>query len=126
MRRLLSGLATFAFAMLLAPALPAAEPLFKVTLLGTGSPRPSPDRNGPSTLVEAGGLRLLFDMGRGNTVSLFRAHVPLGSIDAHFITHLHSDHVNGLPDRTSPAGWACRMPTARRPSSSTARRARAR
>jgi ribonuclease Z len=76
----------------------AAETLFKVTLLGTGSPRPSPDRNGPSTLVEAGGLKLVFDMGRGNTVSLFRARVPLGSIDAHFITHLHSDHINGLPD----------------------------
>ena len=76
----------------------AAEPLLKVTLLGTGSPRPAPDRNGPSTLVEAGGLKLLFDMGRGNTVSLFRAGVPLGSIDAHFITHMHSDHINGLPD----------------------------
>jgi len=76
----------------------AAEPLLKVTLLGTGSPRPAPDRNGPSTLVEAGGLKLLFDMGRGNTVSLFRAGVPLGSIDVHFITHMHSDHINGLPD----------------------------
>jgi ribonuclease Z len=75
-----------------------AEDLFKVTLLGTGSPRPSPDRNGPSTLVEVGGLRLLIDMGRGNTVALYKAHVPLGSIDAHFITHMHSDHVNGLPD----------------------------
>lgn len=81
-----------------APSAMAAEPLLKVTLLGTGSPRPAPDRNGPSTLVEAGGLKLLFDMGRGNTVSLFRAGVPLGSIDAHFVTHMHSDHINGLPD----------------------------
>lgn len=76
----------------------ASETLFKVTLLGTGSPVPEPTRNGPSTLVEVGGERLVFDMGRGNTVSLFRAHIPLGSIDAHFITHLHSDHINGLPD----------------------------
>ncbi|MFO1273156.1 MAG: MBL fold metallo-hydrolase [Rubrivivax sp.] len=76
----------------------AAEEFFKVTLLGTGSPRPSPDRNGPSTLVEANGLRLLFDMGRNNTVALFKARVPLGSLNAHFITHMHSDHVNGLPD----------------------------
>jgi len=98
MRGLLLRPVLLALAALAAPAAPAAEPLLKVTLLGTGSPRPSPDRNGPSTLVEAGGLRLLFDMGRNNTVSLFRAHVPLGSIDAHFITHLHSDHVNGLPD----------------------------
>jgi ribonuclease Z len=89
--------AVLALATSAQPAL-AAEPLIKVTLLGTGSPRPAPDRNGPSTLVEAAGLKLLFDMGRGNTVSLFRAGVPLGSIDAHFITHMHSDHINGLPD----------------------------
>ena len=83
---------------LVAPVGAMAEDFFNVILLGTGSPRPAPNRNGPSTLVEAGGLKLLFDMGRGNTVSLFRAGIPLGSIDAHFITHLHSDHVNGLPD----------------------------
>lgn len=75
-----------------------AESLITVTLLGTGSPRPSADRNGPSTLVEVGGLRLLFDMGRGNTVSLMKIGVPLGSINAHFLTHMHSDHINGLPD----------------------------
>lgn len=75
-----------------------AEELMRVTLLGTGSPRPAPDRNGPSTLVEAGGQRLLFDMGRGNTVALYQLKVPMGSIHAHFITHMHSDHINGLPD----------------------------
>lgn len=91
----------FAWMLCLCLVLPPgafAETFFDVVLLGTGSPRPAPNRNGPSTLVEAGGLRLLFDMGRGNTVSLFRAGVPLGSIDAHFLTHMHSDHVNGLPD----------------------------
>ena len=36
-----------------------------VTLLGTGTPGPRIERFGPSTLVEAGGLRLLFDCGRG-------------------------------------------------------------
>ena len=81
-----------------APGAALAEEFFNVILLGTGSPRPAPNRNGPSTIIEAGGLRLLFDMGRGHTVSLFKAGIPLGSIDAHFITHLHSDHINGLPD----------------------------
>lgn len=75
-----------------------AEELFVVTLLGTGSPRPSPDRAGQSTLVEVAGQRLMFDMGRNNAVGLFRARIPLGSINAHFITHMHSDHINGLPD----------------------------
>ena len=38
---------------------------FRVTLLGTGMPIPSPDRFGPSTLVEAGDQKLLVDAGRG-------------------------------------------------------------
>ncbi len=36
----------------------------KVTLLGTGGPEMFPDRLGISTLVEANGQRLLFDVGR--------------------------------------------------------------
>jgi len=81
------------------PALAAyAADDFSVTLLGTGTPAPSPERFGMSTLVEAGGQRLLFDMGRGVTIRLWQKLVPFGSIDAHFLTHLHSDHVNGLSD----------------------------
>ncbi len=71
---------------------------FRVTLLGTGSPFPNVERFGPSTLVEAGDLRLLFDVGRGATVRLTQAGVPLSDINAVFLTHLHSDHVNGLSD----------------------------
>ena len=42
-----------------------AQSDFKVTLLGTGAPIPLPNRFGPSTLVEVGGQKLLFDAGRG-------------------------------------------------------------
>lgn len=71
--------------------------VIRVTLLGTGSPEPSPNRFGPSTLVEAGGEKLLFDVGRGATVRLAQAKVPLKNITV-FLTHLHSDHINGLGD----------------------------
>jgi ribonuclease Z len=81
-----------------------ADGSMTVTLLGTGSPIPSPDRFGPSTLVEAGGVRLVFDIGRGAPIRLWQKQVPLGSINAHFLTHLHSDHVNGLPDLWM-SGW---------------------
>ena len=77
---------------------------FKVTLLGTGTPVPSPDTFGPSTLVEAGGQKLVFDLGRGCTIRLWQKQIALGSIDAHFLTHLHSDHINGLPDLYL-SGW---------------------
>ena len=42
-----------------------AEPALRVTLLGTGRPDPAIDRFGPSTLVEAGGETLLFDVDHG-------------------------------------------------------------
>jgi ribonuclease Z len=71
---------------------------FKVTLLGTGVPIPSPDRFGPSTLVEAGDQKLLIDAGRGAAIRLYQLDVPLGRIDALLLTHYHSDHTSGIPD----------------------------
>ena len=71
---------------------------FRVTLLGTGTPIPRPDRFGPSTLIEAGGQRLLIDAGRGATIRLYQLGVPIGTIDALMMTHYHSDHTNGIPD----------------------------
>jgi len=40
----------------------------------------------------------LFDAGRGATQRLWQVGVRIGSIDALFITHLHSDHIVGIPD----------------------------
>jgi ribonuclease Z len=82
----------------LGQAAPTAADDFKVTLLGTGSPPPLMRRFGPGVLVQAGGKNLLIDCGRGVTQRLFQAGVRLGAIDALFITHLHSDHIVGIPD----------------------------
>lgn len=71
---------------------------FKVTLLGTGAPPPVLDRFGPSTLVEAGTEKFLFDAGRGALQRLFQLKIPFGEISGLFLTHLHSDHVVGFPD----------------------------
>ncbi|MPZ38813.1 MAG: MBL fold metallo-hydrolase [Rhizobiales bacterium] len=71
---------------------------FRVTLLGTGTPIPRPDRFGPSTLIEAGANRLLIDAGRGATIRLYQLGVPIGTLDALLMTHYHSDHTNGIPD----------------------------
>ncbi|MGH9498885.1 MAG: MBL fold metallo-hydrolase [Terriglobales bacterium] len=71
---------------------------FKVTLLGTGAPRPVLSRFGPSILVEAGKTKLLFDCGRGATQRLYQLKIPFNEINGLFLTHLHSDHTVGIPD----------------------------
>ncbi len=70
----------------------------EVTLLGTGTPRPSIERFGSATLVSAGGQFFLFDVGRGATIRLKQAGITPNQIDKVFLTHLHSDHISGLDD----------------------------
>lgn len=78
----------------------------RVVLLGSGmGPRINLRQFGASTLVEAGGVRLLFDCGRGATIRLAQAGVPVGSVSRLFLTHLHSDHVLQIPDLLL-TGWA--------------------
>lgn len=69
-----------------------------VTLLGTGTPIPTPDRAGSATLVRAGGLALLFDAGRGVLMRLAAAGVLPPMLRAVMLTHLHSDHITDLND----------------------------
>lgn len=69
-----------------------------VTLLGTGTPTLDPRRFGFSNLVQAGGLNLMFDAGRGASIRLGQLKLPIGKLDGVFLTHFHSDHTNGLAD----------------------------
>ena len=71
---------------------------FRVTLLGTGNPTPLLTRFGPSVLIQAGDETLIFDAGRGAAQRLYQLGVPFQKINAVFLTHLHSDHIVGLPD----------------------------
>jgi ribonuclease Z len=96
-----SGASDIAPADIDAVAPSGGEPApFRLTLLGTGNPRPSIERFGPSILVEARGRRILVDAGRGASIRLLQARgrEALAGIDIVLFTHLHSDHVVGFPD----------------------------
>ena len=69
-----------------------------VVMLGTGTPRPTPDVWGPATAVVVGKRVFLFDAGVGVERRLAAAGLPTNGVTAAFITHLHSDHVLGLSD----------------------------
>ncbi len=70
----------------------------RIILLGTGGPKPDPDRQGPAVLVGTGDRNILFDTGRGVVTQLVRVGVEVKDIDLIFLTHHHFDHINSLGD----------------------------
>jgi ribonuclease Z len=72
--------------------------MIEITLLGTGSPIPDPNRAGPSTLVRAGGQVFLVDCGRGVLQRAAAVGAGAAGLSALLLTHLHSDHIGDLGD----------------------------
>jgi ribonuclease Z len=70
----------------------------KITLLGTGSPLPDPQRAGPCTLVQIGSEHIMVDCGRAAVMRLVAAGVLPGMVSTVLLTHLHSDHITDLND----------------------------
>jgi ribonuclease BN (tRNA processing enzyme) len=83
---------------------PAPAKSIAIVLLGTGTPVPNADRQGPSLAIVANGKAYLVDAGSGvvrqansafqRGISALQPH----ELDIAFLTHLHSDHTLGLPD----------------------------
>jgi len=76
--------------------------MISITLLGTGSPMPSPDRAGPATLISAGdgdaAEHYLVDAGRGVLMRMAALGLGAPNLTAVLLTHLHSDHITDLND----------------------------
>ncbi|MGB0114720.1 MAG: ribonuclease Z [Ilumatobacteraceae bacterium] len=72
--------------------------MIAITLLGTGSPMPSPDRAGPATLVSHGDEHHLVDAGRGVLMRLAAVGLGAPNLTSVLLTHLHSDHITDLND----------------------------
>ena len=66
-------------------------------VLGVGSARPRDGSPTSAVHVASGGSRVLVDCGEGTQVQLDRHGLSLGRLAAVCVTHLHGDHVYGLP-----------------------------
>ena len=68
-----------------------------LVFLGTAGSAPTASRGASATLVRRGGDRLLVDCGEGTQRQLLRSDAGLVDLEHVFLTHLHADHVLGLP-----------------------------
>ena len=68
----------------------------ELTLLGTGTPSPSPQRAGPSNHLRIGGQSVLVDTGNGCLRRMMEIGEEATGLDYIFITHMHSDHTIDL------------------------------
>jgi ribonuclease Z len=76
--------------------LAALEDGLHVMLCGAGGPMPAPNASGPCVMVIAGRQAFVVDAGTDGARNISRMGFQLGDINAVFITHFHSDHIDGL------------------------------
>lgn len=71
--------------------------MLDICLLGTGGTLPLMNRWLTSLMVRYKGHAVLIDCGEGTQIAAQRAAVTLKPVDKILFTHLHADHISGLP-----------------------------
>jgi len=69
----------------------------ELIFLGTGAALPTLQRKLPALALRIGASWLLCDCSEGTQMGLLRQHVSAARIGHIFISHLHGDHIFGLP-----------------------------
>ena len=77
----------------------------KVTFLGTGYGYPEKNRDYTQMVIECGGKVYLIDAGGAAFNKMFNYDVDVLNLKAVFITHIHSDHINGLIELVDLLTW---------------------
>ena len=70
---------------------------FQVTILGCGSAMPTTYRNPTSQLIEVNDKLFMIDCGEGTQLQMRKQKAKMSKLHSIFISHLHGDHVFGLP-----------------------------
>lgn len=70
---------------------------FYVTILGSSSAMPTPARFTTSQVVNLNDRLFLVDCGEAAQIQMRRFGIKVGKINHIFISHLHGDHIFGLP-----------------------------
>jgi ribonuclease Z len=85
--------------------------IFSVTILGSGAASPTSRRFPSAQVIQVNEQSYLMDCAEGAQIQIRRFHLKMNRLKAIFISHLHGDHVFGLPgllstlsmsDRTEP------------------------
>ncbi len=76
-----------------------------VMLCGAGSPLQDQRRSGPCVLVIAGKRVFVVDAGSGASGNITPSGIPIGKVERVFLTHFHSDHIDGLGELAT-LNWA--------------------
>lgn len=69
----------------------------KATFLGTAGSFPTPKRGAPAVAIQIGSQLILLDCGEGTQRQMAMARIGLKARTRILITHMHGDHVLGLP-----------------------------
>lgn len=77
---------------------------FKITILGTGTARPTTQRHHSAQVLNMHEQYYLIDCGEGTQLRLLECGINLMKINAVFISHMHGDHMFGLMPLISSMG----------------------
>ncbi len=77
----------------------------KITFFGSSHGYPEPHRRCSSTLIEVGENRYFIDMGTMSSEGLRNRGIPIESVKAIFLTHMHGDHTNGVISFLDICSW---------------------